>query len=73
MNNGVVPRDTGGFHWLEYKPGFAYCFLPSLEADRGTPEVYSYVPEILKDYLFHYEIEKVRKNLNFYTNSYLNY
>ena len=58
-NNGVAPRATGSYHWLEYMPGYAYYFLPSFKAHEGAPLVYSYEPEFLKDFLFDFEIEEV--------------
>ena len=56
MNNAVHPKATGGFHWLEYLPGYMYCFLPSYEADRGTIQVYDYLPDFLLDFLYCAEI-----------------
>ena len=60
-NNGVTPQRTGGTHWLEYMPGFAYCFLPSLNAHKGKPYVYSYVPDFVRDFPYFMEIQKVWK------------
>ena len=60
-NNGMTPERTGGTHWLEYLPGFAYCFLPSLEAYKGYPEVYTYVPDFVMDFQFYMEIKEVWK------------
>jgi hypothetical protein len=44
-------------------PGYMYCFLPSYEATKGTVQVYSYIPDIVLDFLYFAEIEKVRKIL----------
>ena len=63
-NNGVRPKKTGGSHWLEYLPGYAYCFLPSFEAFKGDPYVYHYVPEFLNNFLSYIEIEEVWKWIN---------
>ena len=59
MNNAVHPKATGGFHWLEYLPGYMYCFLPSFEADRGAVYVYDYLPDFLLDFLYCAEIFNV--------------
>ena len=59
--NGVTPKRTGGTHWLEYLPGFAYCFLPSLDAYKGEPKVYNYVPDFVMDFPFYTEIKEVWK------------
>ena len=60
-NNGITPQRTEGTHWLEYMPGFAYCFLPSLEAYKGEPLVYNYVPDFLRDFQYYMEIPEVCK------------
>ena len=60
-NNGVTPQRTGGKHWLEYMPGYAYCSLPSFAAYKGQPFVYNHVPEFLKDFPYYMEIDDVRK------------
>ena len=59
--NGISPERTGGTHWLEYMPGYAYCFLPSFAAYKGQPFVYNHVPEFLKDFQYCIEINDVRK------------
>ena len=59
MNNGVLPRSTGGFHWLTYLPGYMYFFVPSYEADKGTAFAYDYLPDILLEFPFCAEIKKV--------------
>ena len=59
MNNGVLPRATGGSHWLTYLPGYMYCFVPSFEAKKGTALAYNYIPDFLLDFLFCAEIKKV--------------
>ena len=51
MNNFAWPKPTEVSHWLEYLPGYMYCFLPSLNADEGTVHVYDYVPDFLLDFL----------------------
>ena len=58
--NGVSPKPTGGTHWLEYMPGYAYCFLPSFAVHRGSPLVYDHVPDFLMDFHFYMEIDNVR-------------
>ena len=60
-NNGIAPQRTGGTHWLEYMPGFAYCFLPSLEAFKGEPSVYTYVPDFVRDFQYYMDIQEVWK------------
>ena len=60
-NNCVLPKPTGASHWLEYLPGYMYCFLPSFEAEKGTVKVYSYLPEIVRDFCFAVPIENNRK------------
>ena len=60
-NNGITPQRTGGTHWLEYLPGFAYCFLPSLEAFKGNPYVYKYLPDFVRDFPYYMEIQEVWK------------
>ena len=69
--NGVSPKRTGGTHWLEYMPGYAYFFLPSFEAYKGQPFVYNHVPEFLKDCQYCFEIKDVRKWEIYYF--YINY
>ena len=61
--NGISPKRTGGTHWLEYMPGHAYCFLPSLAAYKGQPFVYNHVPEFLKDFQYYMEIGDVRNRI----------
>ena len=58
--NGISPKQTGGTHWLEYMPGYAYCFLPSFAADKGSPLVYDHIPEFLMDFQYYMEIDDVR-------------
>ena len=55
-NNAVLPKATGGSHWLTYHPGYMYCFLPSFEADKGTVHVFDHLPDFLRDFLFCSEI-----------------
>ena len=58
-NNCVPARATGGTHWLEYLPGFMYCFVPSFDSHKGVVQVYDHIPEVIKDFIFSMEIEKV--------------
>ena len=58
-NNCVPARATGGTHWLEYLPGFMYCFVPSYDSHKGEVKVYDYIPEFIKDFLFCLTIEQV--------------
>ena len=61
MSNNIAPPErTGGSHFLEYLPGHAYCFIPSLAAYKGQPFVYNHVPEFLKDFQYYMEINEVR-------------
>ena len=62
MNNFTWPKPTGVSHWLEYLPGYMYCFLPSLNADEGTVQAYNYVPDFLLDFLYYAEIQKVTRD-----------
>ena len=38
-----------------------YCFYPSLDAEKGAVQVFSYVPEFILDFLYSVEIEQWRK------------
>ena len=38
-----------------------YCFYPSLDAEKGAVQVFSYVPEFSLDFLYSVEIEQWRK------------
>ena len=58
-NNGAKPVSTGTDHWLNFMPGYVYCFVPSYESCVGEVHVYSYIPEFIKDFQFCMEIEKV--------------
>ena len=58
-NNASPPHHTGGTHWIEYLPGYSYCFVPSFEANRGNPYVYRDIPDFLKDFSFFMEIKEV--------------
>ena len=60
-NNLVLPKATGTYHYLEYVPGQMYCFYPSLDAEKGAVQVFSYVPEFILDFLYSVEIEQWRK------------
>ena len=51
---------TGGTHWLEYLPGFVYCFVPSTESNSGKVYAYNYRPEFLKKFFYCQEIRNVR-------------
>ena len=64
MNNGVLPRATGGSHWLSYLPGYMYCFVPSYEADKGNVFAYDYLPDFLLNFQFCVEIKKVTFDLS---------
>ena len=64
MNNGVLPRATGGSHWLTYLPGYMYCFVPSIEASKGTALAYNYIPDFLLEFLFCAEIKNVTFELS---------
>ena len=55
-NNAVKPNITGGTHWLELLPDWVYCFVPSMEIDKGTVHVYDHMPEFVKDFDFCMEI-----------------
>ena len=57
MNNNVKPRPTGGIHWLEFLPDHVYCFLPSIDADKGEIQVHEHRPMLLDDFRFHEEIQ----------------
>ena len=59
MNNGKPPKRTGGMLWFTYHPGYSYCFLPSLNADKGEARAYDHVPSCVKDFSHHIEIEDV--------------
>ena len=59
-NNFVLPRATANFHYLEYVPGQMYCFYPSLDAEKGSVQVFSYVPEFILEFLYSVEIEQWR-------------
>ena len=50
---------TGGHHWLEYLPGFVYCFIPSKEVASGKVYAYNYMPKKIENFLYCWEIEKV--------------
>ena len=58
-NNGVKPISSGSKHWIEFLPGYDYCFIPSLEACLGEVHVYSYKPEFIKNFDFCMEIHQV--------------
>ena len=36
-----------------------YCFLPSLDAEKGEARAYDHVPSFVKDFSHHSEIEDV--------------
>ena len=38
-----------------------YCFYPSLDAEKGAVQVFSYVPEFILDFLYSVEIEQWRE------------
>ena len=59
MNNGKPPKRTGGMHWLTYHPGYSYCFLPSLKADMGEAHAYNSVPDFVKHFSHHIEVDEV--------------
>jgi hypothetical protein len=59
MNNGAKPQLTGGTHWLEFLPGYVYCFLPSLDPDKGEVHVFGYPPSVLDDFLYSEKIKVV--------------
>ena len=50
---------TGGHHWLEYLPGYVYCFIPSKEAASGKVYAYNYMPQKIKNFKYCWEIQKV--------------
>ena len=57
------PREavpSGGFHWLEFLPGFTYCFLPSLKSNSGQVNAFNHMPELIKKFKYCQEIQKVR-------------
>ena len=58
-NNCVTAKATGGSHWLEYLADHMYCFLPSYDRDKGKVQVYDYIPEFVKEFLFCLTIEEV--------------
>ena len=58
-NNGVKPTSLGAYHWLEFMPGYVYCFLPSLNDMSGKIHVYTSMPDFVKDFDFCMPIEKV--------------
>ena len=53
MDNGISPQPTGSMHWLTYHPGYAYCFIPSFEADEGD-----YVPDFVKDFSHYFKLKR---------------
>jgi hypothetical protein len=59
MNNGEEPHPTGGTHWLQFLPDHVYCFLPSLDADKGEVRVFEHPPKFLDDFLYSEEIKVV--------------
>ena len=59
-NDGVKPKPTGDYHWLEYLPNHAYCFLPSLTSNYGSGKMLKRMPAYIKDMLYGSKIEKVR-------------
>ena len=59
-NNCVPAISTGGSHWMEYLADHMYCFLPSYDSDKGKVQVYEYIPEFVKEFLFCMTIEKVK-------------
>ena len=68
-NNRIPPKRTGGTHWLEYLPGYAYCFVPSFDAFKGDPYVYRHVPDFVMEFSYYMEIEEVcKQNIYFYFN-----
>ena len=72
MNNGKPPKRTGGMLWFTYHPGYSYCFIPSLEADKGEARAYDHVPAFVKDFSHHIEIEEVRNfSFSYSRNKYL--
>ena len=58
-NNGVEPTSTSFHHWLELMPGYAYCFVPSLQACAGVFTVYNSKPEFIEDFGYSMKIEEV--------------
>ena len=69
MNNGVLPKATGGSHWLTYLPGYVYCFVPSYEADKGTAFAYDHFPDFLLDFQYCVEITELNFDLSDGNNS----
>ena len=59
-NNAVAAVPTGGTHWIQFLPDHVYCFIPSMEIDKGEVDVYQAMPEFLKDFLFSMEIHQVK-------------
>jgi hypothetical protein len=58
-DNGARATATGGTHWLRFLPDHMYCFLPSFNLEEGQIQVYDYIPEFLKDFLYCMEIDQV--------------
>ena len=62
-DNGSQGIRTGGTHWLRFLPNHLYCFLPSLDSDKGHVKVFDYIPEYLKDFQFCMEIDQVENKI----------
>ena len=58
-NNCVTATATGSSHWLEYFADHMYCLLPSYDRAKGKVQVYDYIPEFVKEFLFCLTIEEV--------------
>ena len=58
-NNGKEPTSAGSQHWLEFMPGYAYCFVPSLHDRAGVIKVCSSKPEFISEFEYTMKIEKV--------------
>ena len=58
-NNGVAPTSTDCHHWLEFLPGYAYCFVPSLHDCSGVFKVYNSKPEFMNYFEYSMKIEEV--------------
>ena len=58
-NNAVPAVPTGGSHWIEFLPDHVYCFIPSMEINRGNVKIERAIPEFLKEFLYCMEIKKV--------------
>ena len=50
---------TGGHHWLEYLPGFVYCFIPSKKVASGKVYAYNYMPQEIQNFMYCWDIQKV--------------